>query len=111
VLDNPAATLHAIEEAREDRRDLRKIRRDFFAVLNLLEEIDPARHHHVWRGCADYFADLPEARVHLTFDKEISVSKRQTPPVARTKVLPPVAIEPVVEAERPDRPVAAVRRG
>ena len=76
VVADPAAAIAAIGEARTDRADRKKIRRDFFAVLNLLEEIDSDRHADVWRGFQDYFADLPEARVYLTFDTLGTVSKR-----------------------------------
>jgi len=78
VVEDPAAMLHALEEAREDRNDRKKIRKDFVAVLNILEEIEPDRHRHVWWGCRDYFADLPEAQRFLTFDEDFSSVKCQT---------------------------------
>lgn len=69
ILDNPAATLEALEQAEQDTKDRKKIRKDFFAVLNVLEEIEPNRHQYVWYGCGDYFGDLPEAQPFLTFDR------------------------------------------
>lgn len=70
VLDNPAATLQALEEADQDTKDRKKIRRDFFAVLNVLEEIEKDRHAEIWHGCRDYFAELDEAQPFLTFEKD-----------------------------------------
>lgn len=70
IITNPAATVQAIRERKEEKKDIRACRKLFKTVLDLMDDFDleDAERHLVLRGFANPLSVLPEASAYLTFN-------------------------------------------
>jgi hypothetical protein len=81
VLADPAATIQALEEHKEEKKDLKAVRRTFTNILNEMEEYDlpQSKRRLIFEGFADVFIGLPEAESFLNFNKDVAERESEKP--------------------------------
>jgi len=79
ILENPGAELQRLEETEQETKDRKRVRKKFFDVMNLIEDLEPEERRQVMFGFRNHFADLAEAQPFLTFDEDFPGVKSQTP--------------------------------
>jgi hypothetical protein len=108
VLENPAQALRGLEEAKADTKDRRALRRKFFDVMNLIDELEPEDRRQVMWGFRKLFAYLPEAQSFLTFDTTDGECQNVAPPPEpKLKIVPSPETPPGGAATKSKREIRA----
>ncbi|MGD1097857.1 MAG: hypothetical protein ABSB35_38450 [Bryobacteraceae bacterium] len=67
LVQDPAATLQALRERKEAKKDIKSIRKVLFTLLSLMDDCDleDSERAHVFRGFQNTLETLPEAQGFL----------------------------------------------